>query len=731
MKKILGYIQGNMKRETIEVGDKDVSIINSLINPPLVPVKSEDVYVRRCRLASDAIDCNYGRFRTEDLPKILDLVQGVSLLIGHRKDTAGIARFFNGSIEQIDDVFNPFTGKKEKITYIVPKFYWMKKHSEAEDLRINVDGGIYHQVSLSWWYKKATCSICSKDMRDCEHIPGRVYNNAVAFYYYDEIGDVLEGSIVYKGGQPYTGFYLNDELLEGINECKRIYSSISPDLNNEKKISCEDIINYLRPLNGSAYIVGDIINKGYSNEKIDIITENELMDDVLDLLPLPFKNMVNFTRNSEKYKNIFKVGKKLSNDFSGITKFKDVVKNEKVNNEYFSKKDFIRIAGTFLVEPLYEGIRVQVHKYGESVEVLDSKCKVISDKIPYLIEEIKSFSENNLILDGILLAYQGRTRLTHKDVCDIIYCDKKLENVRLRIKIFDFAQCGELDSSEISLKNRQDILNEVFYETKNIQIVKSQIASHPSEIVSIIEKYATKDGAMIKDASSKYYEKDKWFAYKKRFGIDAEVVDCENIEEENEYVCAVKNDEGLKVIGKVSSKKINANKGDIVKVEVDNVHLENDEVILSSPKIIEIRYDKSEPDQMTVIKRISETDKSSDVCSNSISEFVFYEYNEDNERFFELIIQNGSESGFMKLGRKSGFLLKDNCTSLTEYRESFGCIPSNSKIIDYGYVFDLKNEKCLKKFSLYGKFGEIKGNYIAREIVYHKKNCFLLWKVDF
>jgi ATP-dependent DNA ligase len=213
--------------------------------------------------------------------------------------------------------------------------------------------------------------------------------------------------------------------------------------------------------------------------------------------------------------------------------------------------------------------------------------------LPYLIEEIKSFSENNLILDGILLAYQGRTRLTHKDVCDIIYCDKKLENVRLRIKIFDFAQCGELDSSEISLKNRQDILNEVFYETKNIQIVKSQIASHPSEIVSIIEKYATKDGAMIKDASSKYYEKDKWFAYKKRFGIDTEVVDCENIEEENEYVCAVKNDEGLKVIGKVSSKKINANKGDIVKVEVDNVHLENGEVILSSPKIIEIRYDKS------------------------------------------------------------------------------------------------------------------------------------------
>lgn len=288
-----------------------------------------------------------------------------------------------------------------------------------------------------------------------------------------------------------------------------------------------------------------------------------------------------------------------------------------------------------------------------------------------------------------------------------------------------------MDSSEISLKNRQDILNEIFYETKNIQIIKSQIASHPSEIISIIEKYATKDGAMVKDASSKYYEKDKWFSYRKRFGIDAEVVDYEKIEEENEYICAVKNGEGLKIIGKVRSKKINANKGDIIKIEVDKIHLENDEVILFSSRIIEVRNDKNEPDRMTVIKRISETDKSSDVCSDSISEFVFYEYNEDNERIFELIIQNESESGFMKLGRKGEFLLKDNGMSLTECRESFGCIPSNSKIIDYGYVFDLKNEKCLKKFSLYGKFGEIKGNFVAREIVHHKKNCFLLWRVEF
>ena len=109
MKKILGYVQGDMKRESIETADKDVEIVNSLLNPPLIPVKKEDIYVRRCRLTSDAIDYNYGRFRTEDLDRLLELVQGVSLLIGHRKDTAGVARFFNGNICVIRSVicFNP------------------------------------------------------------------------------------------------------------------------------------------------------------------------------------------------------------------------------------------------------------------------------------------------------------------------------------------------------------------------------------------------------------------------------------------------------------------------------------------------------------------------------------------------------------------------------------------------------------------------------------------------
>lgn len=223
MSDILGYIQGEMRRETVEPLDTDVAFINSLTNPPPVPVTKQDIYIRRCRLASDAVDASYGRFRTTDLSLLLDLVNGVSMLIGHNKKTAGIARFFGGSIEILDNIWNPVTLRQERISYIVPKFYWMRKHSQGEDLRINIDGGIYHQVSISWWYRRATCSICGKDMRECGHIPGRVYNNSLAFYYYDMIGEVLEGSIVFAGAQPYTGFYLNSERKNGLKESMKIF----------------------------------------------------------------------------------------------------------------------------------------------------------------------------------------------------------------------------------------------------------------------------------------------------------------------------------------------------------------------------------------------------------------------------------------------------------------------------------------------------------------------------
>lgn len=194
-------LAGALLFEGAKVHDDDIIAINRLNNPPPLPVSKADIFVRRCRLAGDAVDAGWGKFRTESLPQLLELVQGAPALIGHRKETLGVARFFGGSVWR-----DPTTG----ISYITPKFYWMRGHSAAEDLRLNLDGGIWSEASLGFIFKKPTCSICAEDIRRCDHVPGQTYGLATCFFYYDEIVKVTEGSFVYRGAQPGTGFMLGD-----------------------------------------------------------------------------------------------------------------------------------------------------------------------------------------------------------------------------------------------------------------------------------------------------------------------------------------------------------------------------------------------------------------------------------------------------------------------------------------------------------------------------------------
>jgi len=193
-------LSGPLMKEAGVISEEDVRLINSLQNPPPTPVSERDVFVRSCRLAGDAIDSYHGRFRTEDLPKLLAMVQGAPMLIGHNKHSLGVARFFGGSIEE-----------KNGINYIAPKFYWLRGHSSADDLRIAIDGGLYAEASISFAYEKPTCSVCGKDIRTCEHLPGAPgeKEGETVFYYYDNVVAVLEGSLVYRGAQPGTGFSLS------------------------------------------------------------------------------------------------------------------------------------------------------------------------------------------------------------------------------------------------------------------------------------------------------------------------------------------------------------------------------------------------------------------------------------------------------------------------------------------------------------------------------------------
>ena len=90
MNRFIDCLSGQMIRGFDIVTDDDIRIINGLVNPPPVKVTKDNIYVRKCRLTGDGINCHFGRFHTEDLPELLKKTQGVSCLFGHRKETAGL-----------------------------------------------------------------------------------------------------------------------------------------------------------------------------------------------------------------------------------------------------------------------------------------------------------------------------------------------------------------------------------------------------------------------------------------------------------------------------------------------------------------------------------------------------------------------------------------------------------------------------------------------------------------
>ncbi|MDP8207619.1 MAG: hypothetical protein P9L92_13210 [Candidatus Electryonea clarkiae] len=196
-------LTGNLIPEAVAVSNEDISLINKLPNPPLVTMNTEDIYVRRCRLANDQIDSRFGRFHIDDIPRLIELVQGAPVLIGHDRQSLGVARFFGGEVEKRGDT-----------TWAIPKFYFPRAYSQSEDLRIMLDSGIYNEASIAFLYQKPTCNICDEDLRQCPHWPGKTYEGKLCFYWYDGIERVTEGSLVYRGAVQGTGFELEYETEE-------------------------------------------------------------------------------------------------------------------------------------------------------------------------------------------------------------------------------------------------------------------------------------------------------------------------------------------------------------------------------------------------------------------------------------------------------------------------------------------------------------------------------------
>lgn len=193
----LGIVREKPMFEESHVGEDDMERINQFAAAPLRP---EQIYVRSMYLCSSQPCVSDGcQFTREALDQIAERVAGLSVLTGHDRTSLPLARFYKAQVVQRDSDENGVP-----VFFVRAWFYWLRDTTGARDLLLNIDGGIYREVSLAWKYDSWRCSICHTPNGLCGHRVGSSYNGRPCFRRIERITDLLEGSLVYKSADKNT-----------------------------------------------------------------------------------------------------------------------------------------------------------------------------------------------------------------------------------------------------------------------------------------------------------------------------------------------------------------------------------------------------------------------------------------------------------------------------------------------------------------------------------------------
>ena len=173
-----------------------IELINRRIRPPRT-LQPDDVYVRAMYVVSDEVNSFGGCFTADEHARLAELLVDSPVMVGHRKDKLPVGR-----------TFHAVTLERNGRPWVKSYFYWLRASADSEQLRENIDGGVYRECSVAFTFLLPECSICGQDIRQCRHEPFQTYRLDGALYQchfnYRRLEKVLETSLVYRGAVPDT-----------------------------------------------------------------------------------------------------------------------------------------------------------------------------------------------------------------------------------------------------------------------------------------------------------------------------------------------------------------------------------------------------------------------------------------------------------------------------------------------------------------------------------------------
>lgn len=167
----------------------------------LRPLKRDEFVVFTLDLCHNQVDRHFSRFPEEELEKVSKMVPGRPLM--ERHDLRGSlprGTFFRSQLHRDGAWLS-----------VRPDVYVLRT-ADNEDFILNIEGGVYRETSIGFSFQTPACSVCERDLRTCDHVPGRVYGEDMCHCIMRDVLEVIEGSVVPSGSQG-TRFVARERTL--------------------------------------------------------------------------------------------------------------------------------------------------------------------------------------------------------------------------------------------------------------------------------------------------------------------------------------------------------------------------------------------------------------------------------------------------------------------------------------------------------------------------------------
>ena len=199
-------------------GVADEEVVLAVNRFSLRPLGAEAFAVFTLDLCHNEVDRHHSRFPEEELARIDGMVPGRPLM--ERHDLRGSlprGTFFRSRLHR--------SGAKVSVR---PDVYVLRTGENADFIK-NIEGGVYRETSIGFSFRLPECSVCAKDLRTCDHVPGRSYGDETCHFVMRDVQEVIEGSVVSSGSQG-TGFVSGARgssarlgQVEALEAARRVY----------------------------------------------------------------------------------------------------------------------------------------------------------------------------------------------------------------------------------------------------------------------------------------------------------------------------------------------------------------------------------------------------------------------------------------------------------------------------------------------------------------------------